>query len=413
VTDFRFAVVSDIHAGDERSDWTYVKIEPPVARRHRHPLCDLQLIIDQDGIRCDYLIVPGDIANQADPKGLNYAWRRLHEIADQLGARILSAPGNHDVITHDAAADPREMLKSLLPSFPTGDVDLDSEFWAKGWCSIEEPEHRILILDSTSGFPVYPVGVDKASPEWDEYKRQIDRGSITESIENEIEGYIAGLSERKINVALIHHHPQEHQLRDYLQDEYGPMFRGGSLLELFSKYPQGGRWIIIHGHKHIPQLVNAISSSSNGPLILCAASLGAQLWSPVNTVTRNQFHVLSVSNETIPGVGSICGTVESFTWGYGDGWSRSERRGSGLPGRGGFGCTIDSATLSQQIVTLMDEASLEFMPYPNLLARVPHLPYQLPRDFESLEDDLERVGFNFDRDRHDRITQLSRKVSGR
>lgn len=409
MADMRIAVISDIHAGDEGSEWTHVRIEPPAARLNQHPLTDLRHLIKKNELRAEYLVVPGDLANRADPEGLAYAWRQLHSIAGQLDARLLSAPGNHDVVTHDAIGDPRSILKNLLPTFPTGDVSLDEHFWREGWCSIEEADHRIVIIDSTSGFPQFPSGATKRSLRWRTYKQHIDRGSVTDSIERGLETYVSSLTDSRTNIAIIHHHPQEHQLRDYLQDGYGPMFRGGELLEIFTRYPRGGRWIVIHGHKHVPQLANAISSSSNGPLVLCAASAGAELWSPVNTVTRNQFHILTASNKVVAGVGSLCGTVDSFTWGFGDGWSVSERRGSGLPGHSGFGCAIDSATLADQTAAVMNDGQLEFLPYSDLKRMVPQLPYQLPRDFEAFEDELEYRGFGFDRDRYERITQLSRK----
>jgi hypothetical protein len=407
----QLAVVSDIHAGDEQSAHTYVQVEPPRAKRNRHPLSDLRHLIAEKDIRSDYLIAPGDIANKADAKGVAYAWRQLNAIATQLEARLISTPGNHDVVTHDAASDPRAMLKSLLPSFPTGDDTVDAAFWDKGWTAIENADHRILVIDSTKGFPEYPVGLSKKSAKWNEYKQHIDRGSITTDMEAQIDEYLSKLSGRKTNIALIHHHPQEHQMRDFLQDEYGPMFQGSNIIDCLTRYPLSGRWILIHGHKHIPQLVNAVSSSSNGPLILCSASIGAQIWPPANTVARNQFHLLSVSSDGIPGMGSISGTIDSYTWGFGDGWSISERQGSGLPAKSGFGCTVDSATLAGHIEEIMNEPRLEFMPYAQMLEKVPHLPYQLPGDFRSLEDDLESRGFIFERDRYDRLTQLSRRVS--
>jgi Calcineurin-like phosphoesterase len=261
----RLAVISDIHAGDERSESTHVRTEPPAARNNRHPLNDLRHLIEKNTLRADYLIAPGDLANMADPNGLNYAWRQLHGLAVQLKARLLSAPGNHDVITHDSVTDPRHMLKSLLPTFPTGNVDIDNHFWEHGWCSIEEVDHRIVIIDSTSGFPSFPAGATKRSRKWKDYKRDIDRGSLAESVERALEAYVSNLVDKKANIAIIHHHPQEHQLRDYLQDGYGPMYRGSELLDIFTGHPRGGRWVIIHGHKHVPQLANAIKRVEQRP----------------------------------------------------------------------------------------------------------------------------------------------------
>ncbi len=408
MSELRLAVIADVHADENENKWTRVVAEPPAAARKRHPLRDLPDLLERENITADYLIAPGDIANQADTGGLVYCWRRLQEIKSQLKATLLGVPGNHDVITHQPAGDPRFMLKNLLPSFPTGDRDHDDTFWQTGWSLIEQASHRILLLDSTIGFPPYPVGVDRKSLAFNDYLVELDRGRLTTEIERAIDERLTDCSSSKLNVAIIHHHPQEHQLRDYLKDTYGPMHRGSELIEILSSHPQSGRWIIIHGHKHVPQLVNAVSTTSNGPLILCAGSLGATLWDPVNTVTRNQFHIVTITNEQVSGAGSLCGTVETYTWGFGEGWFVTDRKGSGLPPHGGFGCAEDFRTISERIVEIMESESLAFMRYSELAQRVPQLPYQLPMDFEYLQDDLEQRGFGFDRDRRHRLTQISR-----
>lgn len=408
MSELRFVVISDLHADERENKPTYITAEPPPALRKRHPLRDLPDLLQREQIQADYLIAPGDIANQADMGGLVYCWRRLHELKTQLKAELIAVPGNHDVVTRQAAADPRAMLKNLLPSFPTGDVVIDDEFWGNGWCLIEQHSHRILLLDSTIGFPEYPKGVDQKSDEFASYLAKLNRGKLSEPIEEALDELIEGFNEPKINIAVIHHHPQEHQLRDYLKDSYGAMERGSELIRILSSHPTAGRWVIVHGHKHVPQLVNAVSTTGNGPLILCAGSLGAKLWDPVLTFARNQFHVVTLTNERVAGLASLRGSVESYTWSVGEGWYVTDRKGAGLPARGGFGCADDHRTLSDRIVDIMDTDRLDFIRYTDLTQRIPQLPYQLPADFEFLQDELERRGFQFERDNRYRLTQLSR-----
>lgn len=410
MTRIRIAVISDIHAEDSGGQWTHVLSEPPEPLRNRHPLRDLPDLIHERSISADYLVVPGDVANRADAGGLAYAWRRLHGIAHQLGAKLIAAPGNHDVVTRTYIEDPRAMLKNLLPTFPSGNPSLDDVFWRDGWCAIEHDDHRLLLLDSTVGFPAFPTDVDEDSDEWRLYLDSLDRGSITPEIELAVDEYLRRLTQAKINIAVIHHHPQEHQLKEHLKDSYGPMRRGSELVDIFSRHPRAGRWIIIHGHKHIPQLVNAVSTTSNGPLVLCAGSAGAKLWPPINTITRNQFHILTANNDLLELVSSLCGKIDTYTWGYGDGWNYSERRGSGLPARSGFGCAEDYRSITQKIVRVMNPDQLQFMPFDQLENYVPQLPYLLPIDLGYLEDELGDEGFRFDRDRTDNIVQISRIV---
>lgn len=403
-------IVSDIHADEKDTDWTRVTTEPPPSKRNRQPLSDLLHWAREHHVTADYLLAPGDIANQADAVGLTYGWRKLNELADALGARLLGAPGNHDIVTHAASTDPRAMAQLLLPSFPTGDRSLDAHFWNHGWVIVETDEHRFLIIDTMRDFPPFPPGVTAfdGSAAWLAYKDAIDRGSFPEAMEEEIEQALDG-AQHKLNVVVLHHHPQEHQQSSYLQDSYGPMHRGSDLIDLLSRNPRAGRWILVHGHKHIPQLAHAIAATSNGPLILCAASVGAKLWEPINTVTRNQFHVLEASDDPVVGTPSLRGTVRSYTWGYGAGWSESVRRGSGLPGLTGFGCAEDFRTVADDICRAMDAGPYTVLSLDELVRRVPQFPFQLPKDFEFLEDELDGRGYIFTRDRLDQLLEITRK----
>jgi len=408
-------VVSDLHANQDRlpskPNDTYILTEPPEARPLRNPLTDLKDWVADLGEKFDYLIVPGDIANQADGVGLAYAWDRLAELASLMGAELVGVPGNHDVITHTASSDPRSHLKALNPSFPTADAAINIDFWANGWAVLDsDPEVRIVLLDSTVGFPPFPAGVSKKSAAYKAYLRELDRGSFSEKIEDELEKILVSAPE-KLNILVLHHHPVEHQNVSHMRDLYGAMHRGGDLVDLLSRHPSIGRWIIIHGHKHIPQLVNAVSVSSSGPLVLCAASLGHRLWHPINTVVRNQFHILDASNDPVPAVGSVRGEVHSFFWGYGIGWAPAESTGSGLPAQAGFGCVEDPKTLAKQIIDMMNDPAgvIDLLRASDLLARFPQLRYQLPSDASFLRTVLRANGFDLIEHRG-RLTQLGRRV---
>ncbi|MFP7762038.1 metallophosphoesterase family protein [Marisediminicola sp. LYQ85] len=405
----RIAVVSDIHADQQTGRWTRVSAEPPAARSGQHPLADLADLVRTQPLSADYLVVPGDIANQANTDGLAYGWRKVHSLAAGLGALVVAAPGNHDVMTHDDVADPRGGLKGLLPTFPTGDSTADAQFWSQGWCLLEKPDHRILVLDSTLDFPSFPTGVRKNSPAWRRYLSAIDRGGLTERVEEDLARKLATLDD-KLNIAVIHHHPVEHQLRTFLQDGYGPMRRGSELIDLFCRFPSAGRWLVIHGHKHVPQLVNATSTTSSGPVVLCAASLGAKLWDPIDTVARNQFHLITVRSDYSAAMPGLTGEVMSYTWGMGDGWQVSERRGSGLPAEAGFGSMEDYRTVAARVEAAMNTGPADFLHYADLKSLVPQLPFLLPTDWNYLEDYLETRGFGFTRDRLNRIVQLARVV---
>lgn len=299
-------VVSDIHAGDAHGQDTYVTSEPPTARVDMHPLSDLVNWVDLHSVGADYLVVAGDIANRADSGGLSYAWSKLQQLARSLGAQVIAAPGNHDVTTRAHVSDPREALKKLLPTFPLGDPILDQRFWTDGFVISEFEDHRFVVLDSTSDFPPHP-GVFESAEQEEAYQAAINQGGIAASTLAALENELRGMS-KKLNVLVLHHHPLEHQLRTHMRDWHGPMRNGGELAALLSSNPDAGRWLVIHGHKHIPQLVQDVRVNAGGPVVLCAASLGHHLWAPATSFVNNQFHIVHVADDRVPGVGSFTGT---------------------------------------------------------------------------------------------------------
>lgn len=327
MADLTFAVLSDLHAYNQIGTDTHVSVDPSAEERTLHPLVDLLEYIEENQLKADYLLLPGDLVNKAHYQALGYVWQQARHIGSLLGAMVVGVPGNHDVITRDPVPDPRGPLKSLTPSFPSQDVGLDAEFWENGWIVLERADHRLLLIDSTFDFPDYPANpTDRTA--WDGYTQEINRGGFSPTQERGIETYLRGAA-RKLNIAVLHHHPIEHQLRSQFQDTYGPMRRGGELVDLLTRHHAAGRWLVVHGHKHVPQLASAVAVAANGPVILCAASAGAQIWPPLNTVARNQFHIVRVRDDNPSDLGFLVGQVRSMMWCIGEGWLPPPPRGAG------------------------------------------------------------------------------------
>lgn len=400
MTSLRLAVMSDIHAtdaGDTASQDTHVFAEPIATQRGLYPLADLEDLVEEHGLRADILLVPGDIANKANAEGLQYGWRRAHALASRLCARLLAAPGNHDVVTRRAGVEKNSMLRYLLPSFPSGDPGSDDTFWRDGWSVVEEPNYRVLTLDSTAGFPDYPASAVDGSEEMQRYLSALDRGALRPGALTQIEDYLRN-AEHKINVAMVHHHPLEHQLKGYLQDTYGPMHEGGNLVDVLSQAYRSGRWLIVHGHKHIPQLVAGTPTAVAGPVVLGAASLGAKIWPPLHTVARNQFHLVELELDLESDVRGLVGTVESFTWGYGVGWDSAAPQRDGLPAAAGFGATVEPRLIARHVKHAVDTSGMGYMSYSDVCSQVPDLRYLLPADNALMEKHARDLEITLTRD---------------
>jgi len=405
----RFAVVSDIHADELESRDTYVASEPPPSVAKQHPLADLIDYVTDKQLKADWLICPGDLANKANSTGKAYGWKRLHELATALDSKgIFATPGNHDVVTHTKVDDPAKELKLLNPSFPSGRPTDDETFWRDGFSLWDEdPLIRILNLNSCHSFPTHPgPAADPAALA--EYFSALDRGAFTPEVQKGLKPILKGLTPKPVNILLCHHHPVEHERLDLFKDTYGPMERGGNLVQMLEDNASAGRWLIIHGHKHVPNSTTA-GPSSNSPLILCSASLGGKLWHPIVTVTKNQFHVVEFDTTVVPGLARTRGVIRSYMWGYGSGWQSAQPM-SGLPATCGFGVIHDFRDLAQQVRDQLVSRAMEFESWSQLCLILPALRYQGPKDLELLEDELEAIGFRAERDRQGRILKIARSL---
>jgi hypothetical protein len=410
MTTFRVAVLSDIHAYENESGDSYSLTEPPRGLLGQHPLRDLISLIQSRQLQVDLVISPGDLTNKASTAGTSYAWAMLHEIAAQLGTTtVIGTPGNHDLITHGPSADPSAALRSLTPSFPSGNEFNDDRFWREGYfLDDSRPVARLLNINSCIEFPRHP-GLAASAVEMQNYNTAIDRGAFSRDTQAQVETELATLAYKPVNIAICHHHPLEHQNMAVFQDSYGPMRRGGDLVQTLANASGSGRWMIIHGHKHVP-LLTTEGSSSNAPILFCAASVGGKLWHPVVTVTRNQFHIIEFETDHTTGLPDTRGSVTSYMWGFGTGWVPALPH-SGLPFAAGFGTTHDFRLLAQIAVERLTINDLLFLRWNDLVEDLPILRYQGPVDMSLLENELARLGFIIERDSDGMPLNLSKEVT--
>src|SRR4051794_33745568 len=97
------AVLSDLHAFDQKSkseaaEPSYLCTLAPRDLPGQHPIRGLQQLIENEKLRADILLCPGDLGDKARPAGIQYGWRAVHEVAGYLNAGVVVGNvGNHDV----------------------------------------------------------------------------------------------------------------------------------------------------------------------------------------------------------------------------------------------------------------------------------------------------------------------------
>jgi Calcineurin-like phosphoesterase len=406
---FRVAVMSDIHAGELAHKDTWVIAGPPDSEPKENPLRDLVDFVEASGLKADLLVTPGDLGNRAHDGGRVYGWRELQTISAELGTDgVVGTAGNHDVVTRSPTPDQAQFLKLLTPRFPTLDENAANSYWREGfYLDDRDARFRILNINTCADFPQHP-GPNASEAEAGEHVLAVERGSISTDRLRAIRKQISALVEKPVNIAILHHHPVEHARRAYFRDTYGPAANGDALIQLLEDATGTGRWMIIHGHKHIPDFT-VDGGTAHSPLVLCAGSLGGKLWHPINTFARNQFHIVEFELERILGRPRTRGVVHSWSWSYGTGWRKAPPE-TGLPAEFGFGSPHDPVDLADQVASILNREGSEFARWRDVVESIPLVAYIGHKDFDLFTDRLSSLDFELEYSASFKVTRVSRRV---
>jgi 3',5'-cyclic AMP phosphodiesterase CpdA len=320
------AVISDLHCHHSSSGYADSLLITDLARTPmaNHPVSALLYLIESRDIRADAVLMPGDITNKVDQQGMISGWGFVREIAEALRAPIVAPTlGNHDVNSRVPGDDPFHLAKALFPQFPCKSEDVVNEFWARGFCKIESDDFRILIVNSVASH------TNEVSAK---------RGLVSDQQLSHIRSFLTSAPRKKFQIAVFHHHPMLHE--DINLGTADVMENGSLLMQTLS---EGDVCLVVHGHKHHPKLSYAPGAS---PLpVLAAGSFSAGLKYGLATRTRNVFHLLTL-NENVAISGLIRGTVKSWQFQYGKGWTPASCDAVDFPHRTGFGCYAPPRELS-------------------------------------------------------------------
>lgn len=378
----RFLLLSDIHATDmDPSAWnapSTVSSKPVKAGSRAEPITDLEAMLKREGREVDYILCAGDITNKAHPSSLTFAWDKLNALSGALDAKLIATVGNHDLDSRykENAFDPKGYAMALKPHLPTNDRVAYLEFWAENFTIIYEDNCNVAVLNTAA----YHGGGKDIGIE-------IEHGRISEMTLNLLEKRLGAAPRAAINILLCHHHP----IKGDEGDEFavGPTRGGERLIEILDKSDRP--WIVVHGHKHEPELFYG-SGGGNSPVVLACASFSAQVNADAQNKNPNQVHLLTCDPSAAAAASlDVAGTVESWTWVAGVGW-RPAKPDQGLPHKAGFGYRASP----NQIATTL-EAHLSTLPegrirWADALDRAPTIANLIPRDFERLKKRLEERG---------------------
>lgn len=395
-----FLILSDIHACDEDPASpqapSYVSSFNSAATARLDPLSDLTRVF-KDELKPDYVLCAGDITNRSNPTAFNYAWGRLQILARDLDAQLVATVGNHDLDSRFQANkfDPRGYAMSLMPTIPVAERIPFLEYWAQNFTILKFEDCNIVVLNTAA---YHGIGNDIAN--------EIEHGRISDVTLEKLEVELAALEYRGTNILLCHHHPIRGDLGDH--DLVGLTRGGEKLVDLLGR--ASSPWIIVHGHKHHPDLFYGHGGGSNAPVLLGSASFSAQVNRDAQNKNPNQVHLLVTDPDGAAADGlTYAGSVFSWTWQAGVGWSKAQGT-QGLPHTAGFGYKASVDALAQQIDAHLTAEARNHLSWKEAEATVRSIGRLVPTDFRSFREALRKLDLTILTDEDGEYAQIGRRA---
>ncbi len=358
----RIAVVSDLHclhkSATTASGVTFLYSNAPKNPVARHPVYALlKLLKDDDSIRADVMICPGDIGDKADEQGIISGWDYLKKIQKGLEApHLLATIGNHDVDSRRSHpyTNAFQLLQSLEEDYP---VDASNDhFWSKKFAFIEGEDYQILVINTCHNH---------------NSKEDANQSVINPETLQAMAAILDKAERKKFRFAFCHHHPVKHSNIDIQYKDGDVIDNGDKLISLLNKYDFQ---IIIHGHKHDPRL------KMENSLTVFAAGSFSSLMNIKELGADNCFHVIDLYPFDKKGV------IKSWVYAPTRGWEiRSDRE---FPCFTGFGSITPVDQIAEKCNDLFVKESKGILKFSSLKAEIPDISFLIPDEQRKLSEIL-------------------------
>lgn len=368
----RFAVISDIHAHGVRKDkpnassiiFDEIKNKPI----SQNPLRSLIKLLDEESLKVDFLILPGDFCDHSDGAAFEYVWNELKTIGEKLGVKdIISTVGNHDVVRGDI--DPFKIIShAIRTEFPfLNEKSANGQFWTRGFSLTNYPHSNADILVINSSFHHGSLA-------------EVKNGKIDDDQLVDLSKMLDAELRNEFRVAVFHHHPIAHER--YGSKTFDLMVNGSELLSLLDKFNFA---IAVHGHKHDPRL--KYSNSGAGSTAVFASGSFSCVPDLMVAGAYNTFHVIDLENKPVRNCEKQ-GQIKTWNFVPSRGWLCTN---SGhLSSLSGFGCTLTPAELASQTFDILKQhswhsATNRYIPmlWQDLVEHLPEIKYLMQGTFEA------------------------------
>ncbi|KAB2824223.1 metallophosphoesterase family protein [Aliivibrio finisterrensis] len=393
----KVAVVSDLHfvnsdkvKDGSRHSWLTFNGEKGLTNNFWQSLIDK---VKSDSISADILVCPGDITTHSEKSALQFAWKKLNELANTLGCEILvAATGNHDVNSrgfelHNVIRELDkdhclvEDLKQLSPIYPLVHLNKNESmsdhinrihYFGSNFLFSQTESYNLITLNSCSNHTNNPVA----------YEKGFVSKSTHQWLESTLQAHFDNQN-KKLGLLVCHHHPIQHP--NYNLGSYDFMNGGVELLEMLNRY---GNWIVIHGHKHHGK-ISYFSDGSKRTVVFAAGTLSCHKES-LGDDFANQFYVMDIDPKKTRGTPQ--GVLDVYSW-QGNHWGLSKRRNDGVFTGVGFGFVGCLEELAEDIANIV--APVTGTTWNDIIEKFPNIKHCVPKDLKHLEQNLLEYNIDF------------------
>ena len=402
----RLAVISDIHAGDgARAKDLCPEGSPGRDKKPDDNYIEKFLqFLKASNLEADYLLLPGDVTDRAKPNEVQVASNFIARVCEVLNLgldRVLFVPGNHDVDW--SVIDPTDTTgvrraQRYVPiqaeKFCFGAIVAQGE-----GCVFEAPHFTVwsrpdlLVIGYNSSHHDEPA--------------KFHHGLLDASHYEEMRAALAKLpaSREQLRVFLIHHHMRQYDDPTPDSPDASIMVNAEKLQSLLLEF---GFDLMVHGHRHLPRFTTHSLNGAPEVAVLSSGSFSVEIDTRWTGTINNQFHLITVDGRDAAEQ-LILGRVESWSYNYVRGWSKSDGEHDGIPHVEPFGSYIRPEALKALVRPLLEGHfySRHYVEWSAIAIQEPRLKHLRPQVVVRLLDELApQLGFKRHHDTPEKMVLL-------
>lgn len=376
----KLAIISDLHVGEKaRSlDLCIAGTSPDMLPNEKFRERFLEFV-SSNSLRADYLVIPGDITNKAQPEEFDVALEVIGEIASELGIgteRLIFVPGNHDVdwtVLNGVGPIHRTRLKQRYDPFRDsfGEKLRDAT-------SLTNPPYYEIFREGKVLFLLYnSANHDGPSTGLNHGKIDLDHlAEIRKSLDKieRIEG--------EVRIFVTHHHLSQYPELVAKWLDVSLMQNATELHKVLDEFDFD---FAIHGHKHFPHF-NILSMNTGKHIpYLGAGTFCRQIETELAGHISNQFHMVTIEGRDSKSNNCV-GQLQSWAYFPVSGWNKSyvtggadfqSRRGTGIEHIrkfGGYANPSSIATIIHEVI-LNNFATTKVIAFKDIRSHMPQFDY--------------------------------------